>query len=154
MKKAATKNTKVKTSGKVGRPTKKETRYKNVGRKTVMTLAVIGKLETAFATGYTDEQACIFAGISPDALYDYCRKNPEFGKRKELLKKNVDMQAKRNLFERIVEGDKATSMWWLERKCKDEFSTRVDQNHKGNLSLTLPVVIDDIGAGGNVKREK
>lgn len=69
---------------KVGRPKKKS----NAGRPSVMTTIVIGKLEEAFLMGCSDSEACFYAEISKQALYDYQNKYPEFTDRKNNLKSN------------------------------------------------------------------
>lgn len=94
------------------------------GRPTVMTKEVVAKLETAFSWGCTDGEACVWAGISQDALYDYQRKNPAFTKRKELLKETPTLKARQVINLAIGQKDKQAAQWWLERKRKEEFSTR------------------------------
>lgn len=94
------------------------------GRPTVMTEEVVAKLETAFSWGCTDSEACVWAGISQDALYDYQRKNPAFTKRKELLKETPTLKARQVINLAIGQKDKQAAQWWLERKRKEEFSTR------------------------------
>lgn len=93
-----------------------------------MTDAVLSKLETAFALGFTDEQACVLADIAPSTLYDYQKANPQFSERKKLLKGKIEMQAQYNLAKSIGDGDEANSKWWLERKKKAEFSPRIEQD--------------------------
>jgi len=124
-----------------GRPTKHETRYKNVGRPSIMTPETVAKLEQAFASAFTDEQACIFADISKNTLYDYIKQNPSFSYRKEQLKKRVDIKAKTKVIEAINIGDMATAKWWLERKCKDEFSLKTETEHSGEIKSQV-VYID------------
>lgn len=116
-----------------GRPTNHEKRYENVGRPSKFTPDVVAKLEQAFANAFTDEQACIFAGVSKDSLYDYIKKNPEFHHRKESLKKRVDIKAKTKLIEAINGGDITSAKWWLERKCKDEFSLKTETELSGEV---------------------
>jgi hypothetical protein len=41
-----------------------------------------------------------------------------------MLQENVKVQAKMVVAEAIDKGDKAQANWYLERKAKDEFSTR------------------------------
>lgn len=96
-----------------------------------MTPEVIAKLEDAFSVAATDEQACLFAGISMDALYEYQRKNPQFAQKKRLLKDNLGFVSKRVLGKAIEEGDAGKAAWWLERKEKDEFSLRSE--HKAEI---------------------
>lgn len=114
------------------------------GRPTVMTEAVIGKLEEAFAFGSTDLEACFYAGISKDALYDYQVKHPEFTERKEALKDNPAMLARKNVYDALSEGDKDISKWYLERKKKDEFSTKTESENKNvSIDLTEKVILKE-----------
>jgi len=122
------KATKIKNKG--GRPTNKEIRYKNVGRPKAITKNHIQKLEEAFTRGYSDPQACIYADVKISTFYDYCKANPDFSDRKEELKKRIDIKAKEVMINQIEAGDKESSKWWLERKCKDEFSLRVESTGK------------------------
>lgn len=124
-----------------GRPTKHEVRYRNSGRPSIMTPETVAKLEQAFANAFTDEQACIFADISKNTLYDYIKINPSFSHRKEQLKKRVDIKAKTKVIEAINIGDMATAKWWLERKCKDEFSLKTETEHSGQIQSKV-VYID------------
>lgn len=97
---------------------------KGVGRPTVMTKSVLRKLEFAYLKGLTDAEACLYANIGTSTLYDYCNAHPEFAERKELLKKNPVARAKINVAEKIEKGDIEASKWYLERRAKDEFSTK------------------------------
>lgn len=97
---------------------------RDVGRPTVMTEAVLDKLELLFSLGATDEIACNIANIDPSTLYKYQQEHPEFVERKKSLKDMVTWQAKANIAGKITNGDIQQSNWWLERKAKDEFSTR------------------------------
>lgn len=105
-----------------------------------MTPETIGKLEYGFSCGLSDREACLYANINPDTLYEYCKKHPEFSERKELLKEQVKMQAKLNLASSISSGDEKASEWYLERKAKDEFSTKTEVS--GNLSGSVQIIDD------------
>ena len=104
-----------------------------VGRPTVMTDDVLDKLEMLFAKGLTDREACLIADINPSTLYNYCNDHPEFLERKELLKEQIKTQAKLNVAEAIEKKDIDMSKWYLERKAKDEFSTK--QEISGDISI-------------------
>lgn len=105
---------------------KTKTNPKGAGRKSVMTKDVLAKLEQAFAWGCTNKEACVWAGISVDALIDYEHKNPNFAKHKELLRETPNLKARQVLNIALAQKDKQTAQWWLERKRKDEFSTRAE----------------------------
>lgn len=105
-----------------------------VGRPTVMTEEVVQKLEYAFMRGLTDIEACSYADISRSTLHNYCEENPEFLHRKEELKQHPTAKARLNVTEAIEKGDADMSKWWLERKAKDEFSTK--QTVEGEIKVT------------------
>ena len=96
---------------------------KNRGRPTVMTQATVEKLEVAFSWGCTDEEACLFAEINKQTLYNYQDKNPQFLDRKELLKTKTILLA-RSTVVKAIEGDPYLALKYLERKKKDEFAPR------------------------------
>lgn len=103
------------------------------GRPTVMTEDTLRKLEEAFLMGLTDIEACLYANIGQSTLYDYCRDNTEFSERKEMLKQQPKIKAKINLTKSIDNGDLYDSRWYLERKAKEEFSTKQEiDNNIGN----------------------
>lgn len=113
------------------------------GRPTVMTPEVVAKLEEAFMYAFSDAEACLYANISKNALYDYCQRNPEFTNRKELLKKKPNIKAKLNILKGINSGDIDDSKWWLERKSKEEFSLRKENTGADGGSLSI-LITDDI----------
>jgi hypothetical protein len=91
-----------------------------VGRPTVMTPETVNKLEEGFAMGFTDEEACIYANISKQTLYDYCKKHEEYTDRKEGLKNHPKILAKTNVYHALKENKKVEdSKWYLERRDKD-----------------------------------
>lgn len=107
---------------------------KNVGRNTVMTNEVIGKLEDAFMFTYSDKEACLYAGISEDALYDYQKKNPQFTKRKHILRLTPNLAAKKELVSGI-KGNIGQARWWAERKIPNEFGEKTTIKHEGEIGI-------------------
>lgn len=109
------------------------------GRKSVMTPETIEKLEQAFLYGATDKEACLVAGISPAALYQYQEKNPKFTERKALLKEMPVYQAREAVI-KAFRRDPNLALKYLERKKKDEFSLRTETDvtsggEKVNIAL-------------------
>lgn len=101
------------------------------GRPPKIDNVILGKLEGAFKIGANDREACSYAGINPDTLYEYQKKHPEFTEQKEAWKQNPIMKAKNTIFSNL--DDPRTAQWYLERKCKEEFSTqsKVELEGKG-----------------------
>lgn len=104
-----------------------------VGRPPVIDKDVLNKLETSYSMGCTDSEACLFANISKQTLYNYQDKHPEFVERKEMLKKKLVLKARSVIADALNKKDEKTAQWYLERKCKDEFSTK--QEIGGNVSV-------------------
>jgi hypothetical protein len=119
-----------------------KTNPKGAGRKTVMTQQKVDKLEEYFAKGLTDQQACIMVDIDPKTLYNYCDKHPEFSSKKEYLKKQVNITAKLNIVDAIQEGSIKESMWWAERKMKDEFATRTETTGANGGAIKEEIIIN------------
>lgn len=111
--------------------------YLPVGRPTIMTEERVSKLEQAFSMGCSDLEACLFADISKQTLYDYQEKHPEFVDRKAMLKQKMIFKARSIIAESLNNKDENTAKWLLERKLKDEFSTKVenDVNVKAEVAL-------------------
>ena len=116
---------------------------KKVGRPTVMAKEMIGKLELLFAKGLTDREACLIADIDPSTMYDYCNAHPEFAERKEALKHHPTAKARINITEAIESGNADISKWWLERKAKDEFSTKQEISADVDTSVTINIELSD-----------
>lgn len=110
---------------------------KKTWRPTVMTESMLLKLEEAFKLSLTDEEACLEVWISTSPFYDYCQKNPKWAKRKEVLKRTPNIQAKKNWIAELKGGNYNSSKEWLERKAKDEFSLKqeVEQTNT-NVDVT------------------
>ena len=113
---------------------------KKAGRHTVMTQDVVNKLEQAFSMGCSDLEACLHAGISKQTLYDYQAKNPKFVDRKEQLKEKLVLKARTVIAEALNRKDENTAKWYLERKAKNEFSTKVENETTINGIETALVV--------------
>lgn len=117
--------------------TQAEKPKKSAGRPTVMTEATVKKLEEVFAIGGTDEEACFYADISKQTLYDYQKLKPEFIDRKEALKAKPILKARQT----IVRGldDSKNAQWYLERKLKKEFTQRQELTGADGKDLPTPI---------------
>ena len=92
---------------------------RNVGRPTKMTETTVNILEHWFAEGCSDKEACLFAGIHKQTLYDYCKLNPEFTDRKESLKAYRTAKARQVTNKDLKDMNSQTrtsTAKWLEEK--------------------------------------
>jgi hypothetical protein len=97
-----------------------------MARPTKITPIVVQKLEEAFALGCTDEEACIYADICKQTLYNFQEKNQGFLDRKELLKSKPVLQARQAVI-KSFSSNPNLAMRFLERKNTDEFSLRIQR---------------------------
>ena len=125
-----------------------------MGRPTVMTEETVSKLEQAFAIGCPDEEACFFADISKQTLYDYQKKYPEFIDRKEALKNRPVLKARQTV---VKELDKnyGNAMDYLKRKRKPEFGDNVDVTSDGErIGIAGMNIINDNEQNNRVPNKK
>ena len=126
-----------------------------VGRPTIMTPDTVSKLDDAFLAGCSDIQACLYADISKQTLYDYQKIHPEYVDRKEALKDNVKMHAKLNISKKVItEADIETSKYVLDRtdpdfkpKNKLEIEGVLSQEEMDAQAKLTAKYLDDINKG-------
>lgn len=97
---------------------------KTAGRPTKMNEEIVGKLEYAFSKDFNIGEACDYAGIHRDSYYEWIKNNKEFSDRMEQAQTNLKRKAKINIADKIEEGDMDVTKWFLERRAKDEYSTK------------------------------
>lgn len=94
------------------------------GRPTIMTPDTVKKLKEGFAQGFSIDNACIWAEISRQTYFDYCKVHPEFSDLCKTLQKKPLIKSISVINEALNSGDVSTAKWYAERKAKDEFSLR------------------------------
>ncbi len=114
--------------------------YEKIGRPTDMTPETIAKLEQAWSIGCSDLEACVFADIGKTTLYNYQNAHPEFVERKQVLKEKLVLKARTVIADAIYKKDENTAKWYLERKRKQEFSTRIENTGADGEPLQMPVL--------------
>ncbi len=103
-----------------------------MGRPSIMTPEIINKLEQAFMLGCSDLEACLFADIGKSTLYNYQDANPDFLERKEKLKENPILVARTSVISGL-NNDPDLALRFLERRKKDEFSTKTEAETKTEI---------------------
>ena len=87
-----------------------------IGRPSTVTEEKIKRLEEGFMLGFSDNMACIYAGVSRTAFYRFLANNEPLRDRFKALKGNVRLQARFNIAKAIEAGDLEVSRWYLERR--------------------------------------
>lgn len=100
------------------------------GRPSVMNQEVVIKLEHAFAHDCSVEEACLYAGISRNTYYEFLKHYPDFQDRIHDLRQAGVLVARKTILA-AIEHDANIAFKYLERKRKDEFSSRTEIKHEG-----------------------
>ena len=95
-----------------------------------ITKEVVGKLELAFSRGLNITEACDFVGLSRDTYYEKLKNDKGFSDKMSRAQNHLISSAKINIAAGIESGDIDLSKWYLERKCKDEYSVKRDIDAK------------------------
>lgn len=85
---------------------------------------VVSKLCDAWDIGSTDAEACSHAGISLRAMQRYMDYKPELRVERDARKEKMVLAARAVIANDLKKGIAETAKWYLERKKKDEFSSR------------------------------
>jgi hypothetical protein len=108
---------------------------------------IVGKLEQAFRDGANIVQACLVSGINRDTYYEWLNKKKGFSDRMTTAQEYPSVIARLAVVKAIGEEVKNPSRngtensWkWLERKNKDEFSSRSELTGKDGKDLPTPIL--------------
>lgn len=94
--------------------------------------------------GCTDREASLYAQIAPSTLYLYCENHPEFSERKEVLKGNPVLQAKRIQLAELQSDNSAIAQKVIDRK--EGTKLAVSGPDGGPIDLIIEAVGDGPGA--------
>jgi hypothetical protein len=88
-----------------------------------LTPEVVKKLEEAFSLDCSIEEACFYADISRQTYYNWINSFPNYQERFDSLRQKPVLKARQTVIKSLDE-DPDMAMRYLERKRKDEFSTK------------------------------
>lgn len=103
------------------------------GKFTKLTDETIKKLEEIFLLDGTLEEACFFANISKQTLYNWYQENPKIKERMDALRNEPFLKARRTIVENLSNPQYAFE--YMKRKKKDEFSERAELTGKEGKDL-------------------
>lgn len=115
-----------------------------VGRPKAITPEIMRKLEEAFKLGCTNREACFYADIGESTFYDFIKDNPEFSEKINVLKEYEKIKARMVIHRALESGDRDIAKWYLERKAKDEFSTKQELQHSGEICNPSLKILESI----------
>jgi hypothetical protein len=92
------------------------------GRPTVMTKAVVQKLEQALRDGFSVDMACYVSGVGRSTYYEHLQSDPDFADKMTLAQDWTTQRAKQVVAQAVDNGDLKAAQWWLERRARAEFA--------------------------------
>lgn len=110
-----------------------------VGRPALITENVVNKIKEGFSQGFSVDNTCIWANISKQTFYDYCKKHPEFLDYCKSLQKKPLIKSILVINKALNDGDISTAKWYAERKAKDEFSLRNEITGEDGEAIKIQV---------------
>lgn len=93
---------------------------------------VLSLLYHAWDVGATDGEAAMHAGISRSSLSRFLIAFPELREERDARKEKMILLSRGVILRSLSAGDEKTAMWYLEKKKKDEFSSRTE-----NINVNL-----------------
>jgi len=91
----------------------------------------VERIFEAYKIDANDEEACSYAGITLAQLRGFKETHPQFHQAKLACQQVLGLRAKKAIADKIEQNPE----WYLERKRKDEYSTRVEQTGANGRSL-------------------
>ena len=110
---------------------------------------IIQSLQSYLEAGFSRNRSCGLIGLAPQTLSNWIKEDEALGMRIEGWENAINKLAMNNIIDAIKkEGEldetrKETTKWWLERKMKNDFSTKVENelsNPDGNLKATINII--------------
>lgn len=98
-------------------------------------------LKEAFLMGCTNREACLYADVAESTFYDFLKDYPEYSEKIDIWKNYEKIKARMVVHKALDKGDREMAKWYLERKAKDEFSTKQEVDATVNNKV---VIIDDL----------
>mgnify|MGYP001576480120 CR=1 FL=1 len=126
-------------------------RQKNPRRYTVITEAIIEKLEAAFSIDATDGEACAYAQISEASYYGHMKSDQTFADRMAAAKYMSILRVKKVVSRVIQEGDGKLALKFLELRQRENYHKKIEEEVTQN---TVEQLLDDVEKGTEYPKQK
>ena len=97
----------------------------------------ISELTPYMINGSTLHRACRRASIPYTTVMDYIKTNEEVRRKIEALEENPITKCEEVLMNSIDNGDVQSAKWFLERRNKEDYSQKVEQENKIEINESL-----------------
>lgn len=103
--------------------------------RTTWTDEIVGELESAYRDGLNTSQACWQVGIARNFYYDRYNTDTLFKDKMDKARQYLSKIARIKVAGAITKGDMKTARWYLEKRDKDDFSSRTELTGRGGKPL-------------------
>jgi transposase-like protein len=110
---------------------------------------IIQSLQVYLEAGLSRNKACEYIGLPPQTLSNWVVNDESLGIKLQGWENATNILAVRNIMDAIAkeaeleDTKKETSKWWVERRMKNEFSTRTENTGADGKDLIQPVITPD-----------
>lgn len=110
---------------------------------------IIQSLQSYLEAGFSRNKACQFVGLPPQTLSNWVVNNEALGIKLASWENAINKVAMQNIIDAInKEGEsedsrKETTKWWLERKMRDDFATKIESKVDETSDVTITYKWDD-----------
>lgn len=87
--------------------------------------------------GHSFTSACYHYDINRSTVEYWMKHDGEIRRLIKVAENHLSHMSRLNVARSIEKGSVRASQWWLERRNKDEFSLRVENEHKGEIPVKL-----------------
>lgn len=108
--------------------------------------SIIQSLREYLEMGFSRNKACSLIGLAPGTLSNWVKDDEALGMKLEGWENKLNALAISNIAQAIQlekesnDTRKETTKWWLERKMKADFSTRLEQTGADGKDLPTPIL--------------
>ena len=101
---------------------------------------IIKKLEEAFSNDFTQQEACLFSGITDKTYKKRYDEDSAFRRRMDAAKAHTFFQAKINISKSIRSGNVDDSWKLLSKRQKDLYSDKIETNQPSTVQLGIIIL--------------
>ena len=107
---------------------------------------IIQSLQPYLEAGFSRNKACEYIGLTPSTLSNWVKADDSLGMKLQGWENATNILAVRNIMDAIAkeaeleDTKKETSKWWVERRMKNEFSTRTENTGADGKDLPTPII--------------
>jgi len=128
--------TNLKMAGKRAKVKQQGVKYTEKERKTM-----IEAIRPYLQCGYNLKKACVTACLNYETIQKWVKKDTALSIKVSGWQGLVSAKARMNIAQSINRGDESNSKWWLERRERDDFSTKIENKVDGegfSVQVYLP----------------